>query len=283
MSKKMLFKDTALIILGSVLYALGVVAFIEPNQISPGGITGVSTLIYYLTGFPAGTAFIILNIPLLIAGYKHFGFKFIAKTLFATLTTAVAIDVSILFVPAYTGNTILATLFGGVFVGAGMALVLLRGATTGGTDILAKLILKKYPFFSMGRALLLIDIVIFAAASIVYRNFETALYSIIELYTASRIIDSLLYGADSGKLIFIITRNSDKLTQEIFNVIGRGVTKIKVFGGFSQSETSMLMCAVRQAEAAKVHSIIKSHDPKAFIIVTEAREIIGEGFKGMFN
>lgn len=282
MSKKII-KDTALIILGSVIYALGVVAFIEPNQISPGGITGLSTLIYYLTGFPAGTMFIILNIPLMIAGYKVFGFKFIAKTLFATITTAVAIDLSILFMPAYTGNTILATLFGGVFIGTGMALILLRGATTGGTDILAKLILRKYPFLSMGKVLLLIDIVIFIIASIVYRNFETVLYSIIELYTASKMIDSLLYGADSGKLIFIITKNSQKLIQEIFQVIGRGVTKMKVFGGYSQSETDMLMCAIRQTEAAKVHSIIKNHDPTAFIIVTEAPEIIGEGFKEYAN
>ncbi|HHW46198.1 MAG TPA: YitT family protein [Clostridiales bacterium] len=282
MSKKII-KDTALIVLGSVIYALGVVAFIEPNQISPGGITGLSTLIFYLTGFPAGISYIILNIPLMIAGLKFFGFRFIAKTLFATIMTAVAIDLSILFVPAYTGNTILATLFGGVFIGCGMALILLRGATTGGTDILAKLVLRKYPFLSMGRVLLFIDIVIFAIASIVYCNFETALYSIIGLYTATKMIDSLLYGADSGKLIFIITRNSEKLTQEIFKVIGRGVTKLRAFGGYSQSETDMLMCAVRQTEAAKIHSIIKDCDPTAFVIVTEAPEIIGEGFKGLYN
>ncbi|MEG1887084.1 MAG: YitT family protein [Oscillospiraceae bacterium] len=272
--------DAVLMIVGGALYALGFSVFIEPNQISPGGVTGIAALVHYLIGaVPTGVLALIFNIPLLIAGLLVFGKNFIIKTGCATVTASILIDVFKLYIPYYAGDKILASLAGGVMIGVGLAVVIVRGATTGGTDIAAKLINRKFPSLSMGKSILILDVSILIAATIVYRNLETSLYSILALFTSSKVIDGILYGADRGKLIYIITKKPDELSEKIINIVGRGVSRMKVIGGYTQTERTMLMCATRRQEAAKLHAIITQADSEAFVIVSDVGEIRGEGFK----
>ena len=193
------------------------------------------------------------------------------------------IDITAVFLPVYTGNTLLACLYGGMLTGAGLALVFMRGATTGGTDIIAKLVNRKFKFLSMGRVILLLDLIIIAASAIVFKSIESALYAIIMIFTSSRVIDSALYGADRGKMLFIITSKPEELSGAIMKSVSRGVTMLDGKGAYSNDVRHILMCAVRRHEAAKVHEIIKSIDSRAFIITTEAGEITGEGFKDIYT
>lgn len=217
-----IFLDALGFLVGSALYAIGVVVFINPNQLSSGGVTGISLIIHTLLPIPVGTMVLVLNIPLFIIGFLKLGWRFIGKTAVCTVLMSVFLDVFDLFLPRYTGDRIIAALFGGVFMGAGLAFVLLRGATTGGTDIAAKLINSRWPYFSMGRVILVIDTIILVTAAIVHKNVETALYSVIAIFASSRVIDSLLYGSDRGKMIFIVTDHPKDVSDGIFAHVGRG-------------------------------------------------------------
>ncbi|MCI8360249.1 MAG: YitT family protein [Clostridiales bacterium] len=274
-----IFLDVLAFICGSALYAAGVVIFINPNQISSGGVTGIALIIHSLAPIPIGLTVLVLNIPLFIIGYIKLGWRFIGRTAVCTVLMSVTLDVFGSLLPAYTGNRILAALFGGVFMGAGLALVLLRGATTGGTDIAAKLVNGKWPHLSMGRVILIVDTIILLTAALVYWDIETALYSAVAIFASSRIIDSLLYGADKGKLIFIVTEKPGEVADGIFQQARRGVTAIRAEGAYTKAQRTMLLCAVRQNEVAAVRRASIAADRSAFIVVTEAGEVVGEGFK----
>lgn len=271
--------DVLAFVCGSALYAAGVVIFINPNQISSGGVTGIALIIHSLAPIPIGLTVLVLNIPLFIVGYIKLGWRFIGRTAVCTVLMSVLLDLFGSLLPHYTGNRILAALFGGVFMGAGLALVLLRGATTGGTDIAAKLINGRWPHLSMGRVILIVDTLILLTAALVYWDIETALYSVIALFASSRVIDSLLYGSDKGKLIFIVTESPREVADGIFQHVGRGVTMMHAVGAYTKAQRIMLLCAVRQNEVAAVRRAAIAADGSAFIVVTEAGEVIGQGFK----
>lgn len=273
------FLDILGFVFGSALYAIGVSVFISPNHISSGGVTGIALIIHSLAPIPVGLMVLVLNIPLFIIGFIKLGWRFVGKTAVCTLLMSILLDVSAQVVPAYTGNRILAALFGGVLMGAGLACVLLRGATTGGTDIAAKLINGRWPHLSMGRLILIMDTLILATAALIYWDLETALYSVIAIFASSRVIDSLLYGSDKGKLIFIVTASPKEVADGIFQNVGRGVTMMHAVGAYTKTERLMLLCAVRQNEVAAVRRASIQADPTAFIVVTEAGEVIGQGFK----
>lgn len=271
--------DILSFILGGALYSIGIMCFITPSQISPGGVTGISAMLSQVAFFTTGQWTLILNIPLVIIGFKKFGGRFIWKTALVTLINSVLLDVVKVFLPGYTGDRLLAAIFGGLFSGAGMAIVMLRGATTGGIDIAAKLLNAKYPHFSMGRLMLLIDAVIVVAAALFYRNAETAMYSVVAIFTSSAVMDSLLYGADKGKMVFIVTTHPKHMSDSIFKSAKRGVTVVDTVGGYTGRQRSMLITAARRQDVAAILSSVKSCDPAAFVIVAEAGEILGEGFE----
>ena len=280
LTKKTIVLDVVSIFISAVLYAAAFVIFIEPAQISPGGVTGVAALIHFLfPWFSTGVIILIINIPLFLIGLKSFGKQFVLKSLFATVSLSFAIDIFGYFLPRYRGDAILSSLFAGVLTGVALSLVMLRGFTTGGIDIIAKLILRSKPFLSFGKILLFIDAVIVLAATLVYRNIETTLYSVVMLFTASKMIDSLLYGADRAKLLLVITDKEKKLTNEIMAVSGRGVTVLPVKGGYTSTDKNIIMTALRIQEVAAVKNIIKSVDSKAFVIISDVGEILGLGFK----
>ncbi len=271
--------DILYFVAGSLVYSAAVNMFLSPNGISPGGFTGVATVINHLTRIPTGTMLFIFNIPVLVLGYIKMGGMFILKTSFVTALVSFSLDISAQLLPALKTDGILASMFGGILMGIGLSLILLRGATTGGIDIIAKLINRKHRHLSVGKIILMADGIVIVINALVYKNAESALYSIIAMYMGTRIMDVLLYGADKGKIIYIVTSKPNDICHEINHTIGRGVTKLSVVGAYTGESRTMLMCTVRVHEVAAVHDAVKRYDERAFIVVSDAGEIIGEGFK----
>ena len=238
-------------------------------------------MLNYLFQTPIGMVNMIINIPIVIWAIVEIGYKLVAKSIAAIIIFSVAIDTLALVLPAYDGNPFLAAIFGGVLEGIGLALVFMRGSTTGGTDMIARLLGKHFRHLSMGKLMLAVDLVIIAASALVYQKLESALYAIIAIFVSTRIIDTILYGTDSGngKLYFIISKKSDEIRRRILEDIDRGVTIIPIQGGYSGQDGEMLLCAVRRYEVAKINDIIHTADRDAFVIVGEAGEITGEGFR----
>ena len=282
MKRKKLFSfliDLLFYIAGGMIYSVAVLLFLTENEISPGGLTGIATILNYLFSLPIGTVVFILNIPLLAAGFIKFGGVFIAKTAVATAVMSLTLDISGLFMPKMKIDPILAALFGGLLMGLGISLFMLRGATTGGTDIIAKLINRKFPHLTVGRLMLAADAAVVGLSALVYKNMESALYAVIAIYASSRVMDLILYGADRGKIIYVITDNAKELSDSIMSLINRGVTLLDVTGAYTGTKRQMLMCTVRRHEVAAVCRLATSCDKNAFIIVGEAGEVLGEGFK----
>lgn len=277
---ELIFTDYFLIALGSAIYAFGVDYFIAPNEIATGGATGIATMLNYLTGFPIGTAVLIINIPLFVAAYKNFGARFITKTIIATTIASVLMDAYNLFIPVYHGNRLLAALFGGALIGFGLGLVFLRGGTTGGSDILSKLIRLKKPQYSLGTTIFFCDAAVVAATFFVYRSIESLLYSSIVFFVSAKAVDELMFGASRSKMLLIITDRSDRIAEKILHEAHHGVTTMNVTGGYSGHEKRLLISVVRPNEAAKITRVVKQSDPDAFTIITDAAEVMGRGFGG---
>lgn len=274
-------KDIIFYLIGSFIYSSAVTMLISPNKISPGGITGIATALDYLFSLPSGPVLLILNIPILILGFVKFGGIFIIKTSFVTLLCSLTLTLTDIILPTFNIDKILASVFGGMLIGLGISLIMLRGATTGGIDIIAKLLNRKFRHLTVGKLILLMDAIIILIASIVYRNIETALYSVISMYASSRIMDLILYGGDTGKLIYVITSHTNEVSKDINLILGRGVTILSAKGAYTNIERQLILCSVRRHEVSAVYDIIDKYDQNAFIIVSDAGEIIGEGFKSL--
>lgn len=274
-------KDILFYAVGSSLYAVSVKMFTAPNHIAPGGVTGVSTMLNFLFGWPIGTLGLLLNIPIFIWAILQIGYKLVVKTIAATIFVSAAIDLIGLVIPAYTGNPMLAAIFGGCLEGAGLSLVFMRGATTGGTDLIARLLNRRVRFVSMGKLMMCVDFLIVAASAFVYRSIESALYALIAIFVSTKLIDAILYGTDigTGKIMFIISEKNDDIAKEIMRDLDRGVTMLDAKGAFTRRESEVLLCAVRRYEVAQVKDIVRTIDKGAFIIVGDAGEISGEGFR----
>ncbi|MBQ7725809.1 MAG: YitT family protein [Clostridia bacterium] len=273
--------DFVFYFVGGAAYASAVVMFVSANRLSPGGVTGVATLLHYLFGIPTGVMVLTLNIPLLLLGFWRFGGIFVVKTALATAILSVLLDLAEIVLPALSVDDVLASVFGGVLMGTGLSLILLRGATTGGVDIVAKLVNRRFPSVTVGRMILLSDGLVVLLAALAYRNVQSALYSIVALYVSSRMTDLFLYGSERGKIIFIITEHCEEMRQSITSLVKRGVTLIDVTGGYTGTRRKMLMCTVRRHEVSSVFKLAVKLDRNAFIVVGEAGEIVGEGFKKM--
>lgn len=272
-------KDLAYFIVGCMVFSFGVISIIEPNEISPGGFTGIATVFNYWWGLPVGVTVFVLNIPLLILQYTNFGGSFVIKTAAATFILSMSLSVAEAVLPLFRLDGILAAVFGGLLTGFGLSLVLLRGATTGGADAVAKLINKRYTQIGVGRIIMLTDLVVIALSVIAYGNIESALYSVVTIYVSSRVIDAVLYGADKGKMVYIITKKQDEVSSAIYSALRRGVTKIDAVGGYTGEKRVLLLCAVRIHEVGSVLRSVADADAAAFTVVAEVGQIIGEGFR----
>lgn len=276
----LMFGDFVIISVGCLLYALGFTVFIYPNHISPGGVTGISTIINQFFAFlPIGFMTVLINLPLIIVGFIKFKVGFVLKTAYAVLLSSVLIDFLPSVLPTYQKDRLLASLVAGVLVGAGLGIIMLKGGTTGGTDIVAKLINSKFPFLSLGRLILFVDAVIVSTAALCYGDFESLLYSVLFLFVSGTVMDRLIYGADNGKIVYVMSDKVDVITTEIFRLVGRGVTKINAEGGYSGKTQKMLMCVARAHEVSKIMQIIRDIDDSSFTVISDAGEILGLGFK----
>lgn len=271
--------DVLLWTVGCALYSAAVHIFTAPNNIAPGGVTGIATVLHYSLGWRIGTTSLLLNVPLFVLAAVFLGKRFILRTAIVTTLLSAVMNITEPFLPAYTGDKLLAALFGGLLMGAGLALIFLRGATSGGTDILAKLLRSKWQYISMGRVVLAIDFIVVVISGIVYRSVESMLYAIIAIFVSSRVIDYIMYGTGNGKMLMVVTKHSDEIIERVTHSMHRGVTVLPVKGGYTGEEKNMLVFAVRSSEVARLYKIIRSIDPGSFTIVTEAGEILGEGFK----
>lgn len=278
-SGAVLVTDLLSFIAGGVIYSVAVLLFLSANEISPGGLTGIATVLNYLFMLPIGTMMFLLNIPILIIGFIKFGGIFILKTTVSTVIISIILDVAEAVLPTVAIDPILAAVFGGLLMGIGISIFMLRGATTGGVDIIAKLINRRFPHMTVGRLMLLADAVVVALSAFAYKNIESALYSVIALYASSRVIDMMLYGADKGKIVYIITEKSAEMSREIMSLVKRGITVIGVTGAYTGRPLNMLMCTVRRNEVSAVCRLARENDKNSFIVIAEAGEILGQGFK----
>ena len=272
--------DYVVMFIGALLYATSVNTFTSPNNIAPGGLTGISTMLHFLFSLPIGIMIFVLNIPLFIWGAVENGRHFLTKTVVATIFVSLIIDVMEPFSYKYDGDSLLAAIFGGLLSGLGLAFIFFRGGTTGGTDIIARNLHKHYPHISMGTIILSCDAVIIISAAFVYHSLESALYAVITIFVSTKVIDTVIYGIahDNGKLMFIVTNKHEELSQKIIEKVNRGVTLLDAHGAYSNDDKKVLLCAVRPSQVHKIKAFVNSVDENAFIIVTTANAISGKGF-----
>ncbi|MBQ0083638.1 MAG: YitT family protein [Clostridiales bacterium] len=272
-------KDVFFWIVGCFIYAFAVKVLLEPNAITIGGFTGIASILSVAVLLPTGVGVFLLNIPLIVLQFIRFGGKAVVKTACTVVILSLSLDVCGAFFEPIVVDNVLAAVFGGVITGVGLALIMLHGATTGGVEIIARLVNSKFRHITVGRVMLFFDFCVVVLSSFVYKNAQSALYSLITIYASTRMIDALLYGADRGKILYIITDKKKEISEEILSRLQRGVTCFEVTGGYTGSKKSMLMCVVRRHEAAQIHNIVNGKDREAFVVVSDAGEIIGEGFK----
>lgn len=278
---KAVLLDAICFIFGSFLVSVSVNMFTAPNEIAPGGATGIATLINHEFGFPIGAVILVINIPLFLIGWRFLGGKFLIKTIIVTVMNSFAIDALAPYITPYGGDRLLAALFGGVLSGFGFGLVFLRGATSGGTDIIGQLLKLRLPHVALGTLVLFLDMAVVAAAGYVYKSIESILYAVIVFFISSRVINYLLYGSGNGKLIMAVTTKPDEISSAITREVRRGVSILPVKGGYTGEDKSMIMSVIRPAEMSKINRVIRKIDPNAFVIISEAEEIMGLGFKNI--
>ena len=273
--------DVLFIFLGTAIYAFGIYAFTVPNQIAPGGVTGLATVINAFTGIKIGTIVTVFNVPLLIFGFTKLGKRFLLNTLLSTVSFNLLYDYIYPFLPNYRGNTLLAAIFGGLFIGLGIAIVFMRGGSTGGMDIVNKAVQVKKPHISLGKISFITDLVVISIAAVSFRSFESALYAVIAMFVSSKTIDALIYGTNVGKMVLIVSSKSEEIAKLIVSDLFRGCTIVDAHGAYSGQSKKVLLCACKNVEFYNLKHIVKRLDPRAFMIVSEAGEVFGEGFSSI--
>jgi uncharacterized membrane-anchored protein YitT (DUF2179 family) len=272
--------DYIIIAIGAFIFSFGIAMFTSPNNIAPGGVSGIGTMLNHLFNIPIGSVIIAVNIPLFIFSFKKFGRSFFKKSLFATFLTSSLIDIlPFILEKHYIYSPLLASIFGGVSIGVGVGIIFLRGGTTGGADILAKLIRLKYPHFSLGTLVFIIDAIIVISTLFVYGSIEALLYSTVSFFVTSRAVDAIIFGAARSKMLLIITTQPQQIAKRIMNDIQHGVTLIPASGGYTNEEKTILLSVVRPNEVAEINKIVKEIDRSAFTVITESNEVFGYGFQ----
>lgn len=275
------FTDILFDVVGCTIFAVSIQSFSAPNNIAPGGVSGVSVLLNYLFGLKISVLALALNIPLLILAWLFLGHKFTLKTLKTVGIMTVLLELCGRYLPVYEGDIILAALYGGVLEGIGIAMVFMRSSTTGGTDVASRLIQLKFPNVPVGKLMMAVDACVLVSAAIVYQNIENALYGLITIYACTRVIDSILYGLDTGKVMMITSVKYEEIAKKVHTELGRGGTILDGKGSYTGNDRPVLLCAVRKSQFYELKKLVHGIDPDAFMVALEANEIIGEGFKSI--
>ncbi len=269
------------IILGAAIYALGITLFYRPVQLVSGGLTGISMIINLVNGWPVGVMTFVMNIPLFIFALIHFGFRYMIGSIVGMTLSSLFIDLFSYAGVALTHEPLLAALFGGLMVGTGCGIIYSVGASTGGIDVVAKFIKEKYPYINFGSFILMLDAVIVVAYALIFKSYDKAMYTVIAVFIASRMMDRVLYGSSNSKLCYIISEHSDEIKNDIVKTLHRGVTLIKGQGAYSGLDKQVLLCVVKRQQIVEIRRLIRRIDQQAFVIVTDARDVFGKGFENI--
>lgn len=264
------------------LYAVAVGLFLDPNSLAPGGVTGIAVIANRLTNLATGTWIFLLNIPILIVGMWKFGGRFILSTAYCTLAISAFTNLLSPFGPV-TEDLFLAAVTGGALMAVALGLVFKAGATTGGTDIIVKLLRLKFPYLKTGSLFFLTDAAIVTLSAFVFQNIEVALYAGLVVIVNSMLLDVVLYGRDGAKMIFIISDYHEVIAKRILEEMDVGVTYLSGGGAYSGKNKTVILCVMKKQLSPKAEEIIKEEDPQAFMIVASATEIFGEGYKDIFG
>ena len=271
-------RSCGIITLGAVIYPLAFDWFVAPNQIAMGGVTGLAQIVNALVPvLPVGVLSILVNVPLFLAGWRLLGGRLLVSSLYAMAVSSLAIDVIAWMHTFPPMDPILATLYGGAGMGVGLGLVFSQGATTGGTDIIGKLLKLKFPWLPIGKLVMIPDMVVVILAAVVFGTVNAALYGLIQMYLLSKVMDMILYGWDTSRVAYIITDRWEETVQGLLDM-NRGVTLLQGKGAYTGAEKQVLLVAFRQREIVPIKRMLREIDPKAFFIVCDAHEILGEGF-----
>jgi len=276
MKLKTLILDYAQIVIGSFIGALSLTMFLVPNKLAAGGVSGISTVLHYVFGLPVGWTMLVLNIPLFLAGVAFLGKSVGIKTLIGSLLFSFFTEFSADF-PVPTQDLILSTVYGGVVLGLGLGLVFRGRGSTGGTDLASMILHHFIPSISEGQGILIIDFFVIVLSGLVF-NWELAMYAWISLFISSKVIDLILEGFDYAKAVYIISAKADEVASKILTELDRGVTLFKAKGGYSLEEKNVLLCVITRFEISKLKSLVHHTDPKAFVIIHDVHEVLGEGF-----
>ncbi len=266
------------IILGCLIGAAAYPTFLDPGRIAPGGLTGIAMILKQLFGWEIGITSLILNIPLFLVGYRTMGRSFAFRSLAATVLFSLFID--LVKLSAIEVEPMLGTLYGGIILGLGLGLILRGGATTGGTDMAARMVHRHLPFLSVGMFLFLIDFVVVVLAG-VFIGLSESLYALICIFVSSKVIDAVMLGLSRDKACFIMTAAWQQISQRVMAEMERGVTQLSAKGAYTNTERPVVLCVLSPQEVPRLKDIVREEDEAAFMFVTEAHEALGEGFSNL--
>ena len=268
------------ITVGAVIYAVGFLFFLYPNNITSGGVVGTSMIINQLTGFPVGVMTILLNVPLFIIAWRHFGLDFLIGSLVGMGLSSVLVDVFASSELILTDDPMLAAVIGGVVKGMGLGMIYYVGGTTGGIDIVVKILRRKLASVNFGTIMLALDTIIIAVYAMVLGRYESAMYSLIAMYVTTKVVDLVLYGIDNACLCYIISNSTEEITKEIVSgPLHRGVTLLEGRGAYSGTHREVMMCVIKRQQIGQLKRLVRNVDEKAFFIVTNAKNVFGNGFE----
>ena len=273
-------KSYAVITLGSLIYALAYNIFFAPNQVAMGGLTGLGQVLNaVIPVLPVGGTVFAMNVPLFFLGWKYIGGHLLVSSLYAMTFSSFAIDVLDMIYRFPPTDTMLAAIFGGALLGLGIGLVFAKGATTGGTDLIARLLKLKFAWLPMGTLVLFPDFAVIVLAAIAFGRVESALYGVVALFVTTKVMDLVLYGLDSSKVAYIISDAYREIADAITHDMERGLTLLHGEGGWSGAEKKILLVAFKQKQIVALKQTVKAIDPSAFLIVCDAHEVLGDGFR----
>lgn len=280
MKVKNLAEDMLYDCAGGLLMAVGIQIFLSPCRIALGGVQGIALAANYLTGLPIGLLSVLINGPLLMGSFWILGRGLTLRTVRSVLVLSVILDLFKALIPfQYTGDRLVAALFGGIIAGAGQALLFLHNSTSGGSDIVAKMIQKKRPYLRTGRAIMAVNLLVMGVYAVVLWDVESALYGLITMACMTQIIDMLLYGVNKGTMLTVISAKSAEITEAFLSRLNRGVTLYETSGAYSRKPYHTVMCVVDKRQFYLAKNLIDSIDPEAFVIVSETMDIYGRGFR----
>lgn len=272
-------KTYALITLGALVYALAFAWCYDPNHIGFGGVTGLAQIVnHFVPAVPIGIMVIVFNIPLFLLGWKLLGVGVLASSLYAMACSSLMIDGLERLFTFPTMEPMLAAVTGGVLLGVGLGLVFLQRSTTGGTDLMARLLKLRFGWLPVGKLLMCIDLVVILAVAAAFWSVQSALYGLVGLFLSTTVIDKMLYGLDTAKVAYIISAKPREITAAIIRDLERGVTVLEGRGAWSGEHKEVLLCAFKQRQIVELKALVKATDPEAFLIVTDAHEVLGDGF-----